>query len=93
MLARLGCDRRALMASLRSQTAAYFAAPLAVALCHAACVVGVIYTNALSFAGVDPMVLAGAAGLVMGVYLLYLVCTYQVAKGAIVSGVGSRLLS
>ena len=93
MLARLGCDRRALMASLRSQMAAYFAAPLAVALCHAACVVGVIYTSALSFAGVDPMVLAGAAGLVMGVYLLYLVCTYQVAKGAIVSGVGSRLLS
>ena len=52
-----------------------------------------MYTSALSFAGVDPMVLAGAAGLVMGVYLLYLVCTYQVAKGAIVSGVGSRLLS
>ncbi|WP_321970999.1 FtsX-like permease family protein [Paratractidigestivibacter sp.] len=93
MLARLGCDRRALMASLRSQMAAYFAAPLVVALCHATCAVGVMYTSALSFAGVDPMVLAGAAGLVMGVYLLYLVCTYQVAKGAIVSGVGSRLLS
>ena len=93
MLARLGCDRRALMASLRSQMAAYFAAPLVVALCHAACAVGVMYTSALSFVGVDPMVLAGAAGLVMGVYLLYLVCTYQVAKGAIISGVGSRLLS
>ncbi len=93
MLARLGCDRRALLASLRSQMAAYFAAPLVVALCHAACTVGVVYASALSFAGVDPMVLAGAAGLVMGVYLLYLVCTYQVAKGAIVSGVGNRLLN
>lgn len=93
MLARLGCDRRALLSSLRSQMMAYFAAPLVVALCHAGCAVGVMYTNALSFAGVDPMVLAGAVGLVMGVYLLYLVCTYQVAKGAIVSGVGNRLLS
>ncbi len=86
MLARLGCDRRTLMASLRSQMIAYFAAPLVVALCHAAYAVSVMYTNVLSLAGVDPLVLVGATGLVMGIYLLYLVCTYQVAKGAIISG-------
>ncbi len=86
MLARLGCDRRTLMASLRSQMIAYFAAPLVVALCHAAYAVSVMYTSVLSLAGVDPLVLVGATGLVMGIYLLYLVCTYQVAKGAIISG-------
>ncbi len=85
MLARLGCDRRTLMASLRSQMIAYFAAPLVVALCHAAYAVSVMYTSVLSLAGVDPLVLVGATGLVMGIYLLYLVCTYQVAKGAIIS--------
>ncbi len=90
MLARLGCDRRMIQGSLRTQIAAYFMAPLAVAVCHSVCAVSVVYSTMLSLYGVSTLVLLGAAALVLGVYLLYMVGTYLVARSTVTVGIDRR---
>lgn len=87
-LSDLGCDMRRICGSLRAQTTVYFCAPIALAVCHTACAVGVVGATLFSELGVDPTGLIGiAAGFIAAVYLVYLVVTYLLSKSIVRSAI------
>ena len=95
LLAQLGCDRGMVLRSLRTQIGIYFVAPLLVAGCHSACAISLLYKNLLSIWGTGAVTSTLAVGiaLVVAVYAIYLVSTYLVARSAVVSGAGKKLLA
>ena len=95
LLAQLGCDRSMVLRSLRTQIGIYFGAPLLVAGCHSACAIYVLYKNLLSFWGGSAVAgtLCVGIALVVAVYAIYLVSTYLVARSAVISGAGKKLLA
>lgn len=94
LLAQLGCDRGMVLRSLRTQIVIYFVAPLLVAGCHSACTISLLYKNLLSLWGASAVTNALASGiaLVVAVYAVYLASTYLVARSAVVSSAGKKLL-
>ena len=95
LLAQLGCDRAMVLRSLRTQIGIYFVAPLLVAGCHSACTISVLYENLLSLWGASAVTgtLTIGIALVVAVYAIYLASTYLVARSAVVSGAGKKLLA
>ncbi|WP_307982991.1 ABC transporter permease [uncultured Senegalimassilia sp.] len=95
LLAQLGCDRSMVLRSLRTQIGIYFVAPLLVAGCHSACAISLLYKNLLSFWGTGAVsgTLAVGIALVVAVYAIYLASTYLVARSAVISGAGKKLLA
>lgn len=95
LLAQLGCDRTMVLRSLRTQIGIYFVAPLLVAGCHSACTISLLYKNLLSIWGASAVTgtLAIGIALVVAVYAIYLASTYLVARSAVVSGAGKKLLA
>ena len=95
LLAQLGCDRDMVLRSLRTQIVIYFVAPLLVAECHSACTISLLYKNLLSLWGASAVTntLAIGIALVVAVYAVYLASTYLVARSAVVSGAGKKLLA
>lgn len=93
MLAEIGCDRRMIFRSLRTQVILYFLMPLVLAVCHAVCAVGVISDAMLGQLGVsvlEPALMTGAlVGIVYGAYLLI---TYFASRSIIRIGLGKKLL-
>ncbi|WP_165172340.1 FtsX-like permease family protein [Adlercreutzia sp. ZJ242] len=82
LLAKLGCDERALNRSLFTQVLVYFLAPLALAVCHSACAIGVMSTTLFEALGVPvqgPIMMA--AGFTLVIYGGYLLITYFASKG------------
>lgn len=95
LLAQLGCDRAMVLRSLRTQIGIYFVAPLLVAGCHSVCTISLLYKNLLSIWGASAVTgtLAIGIALVVAVYTIYLASTYLVARSAVVSGAGKKLLA
>ena len=95
LLAQLGCDRAMVLRSLRTQIGIYFVAPLLVAGCHSACTISVLYENLLSLWGASAVTgtLTIGIALVVAVYAIYLVSAYLVARSAVISGAGKKLLA
>ena len=95
LLAQLGCDRDMVLRSLRTQIGIYFVAPLLVAGCHSACAICILYKNLLSLWGTGAItsMLAVGIALVVAVYAIYLAFTYLVARSAVISGAGKKLLA
>ena len=95
LLAQLGCDRDMVLRSLRTQIVIYFVAPLLVAGCHSACTISLLYKNLLSLWGASAVTntLAIGIALVVAVYAVYLASTYLVARSAVASGAGKKLLA
>ena len=81
--------------SLRTQVGIYFGVPLLVAGCHSACTISLLYKNLLSIWGASAVTgtLAIGIALVVAVYAIYLASTYLVARSAVVSGAGKKLLA
>ncbi|MFR4802525.1 MAG: hypothetical protein ACLT98_03870 [Eggerthellaceae bacterium] len=81
VLAEIGCDRRMIFRSLRAQVLVYFLVPLALAVCHTVCAVGVISDAVLAQLGVsvlEPALMTGVlTGIVYGAYLLVTHCQPQ----------------
>ena len=93
VLAEIGCDRRMIFRSLRTQVLVYFLVPLALAVCHTVCAVGVISNAVLSQLGVsvlEPALMTGV--LVAVVYGAYLLVTYFASRGIIRAYLGKKLL-
>ena len=93
VLAEIGCDRRMIVRSLRAQVLVYFLVPLAVAVCHTVCAVGVISDSVISQLGVsvlEPALMT--AVLVAVVYGAYLAVTYFASKGIIRASLGKKLV-
>lgn len=92
-LAKIGCDRRMILGSLRHQVLVYFLAPLVVAACHAACAIAVSQKTLFSGFGIDagPAILA-AAVVTIGVYGVYLVVTYLGCRNVVRGALGRHLL-
>lgn len=89
-LSQLGCDDALIRGSLRTQTMAYFLAPLALAGCHSACAIGVVSRTIFQSLGISvlgPTLLAVAV--VVLVYGSYLAVTYGASR-AIVQGALAR---
>ena len=83
---KLGCDQRMLNRSLLIQVLVYFLAPLALAVCHSACAIGVLSDSLLDAIGTSTAgPIALAAVLVVVVYGGYLAVTY-LASRSIVAG-------
>ena len=95
LLAQLGCDRGMVLRSLRTQIGIYFVVPLLVAGCHSACTISLLYKNLLSLWGTGAVtgMLAVGIALVVAVYAIYLTSTYLVARSAVISGAGKKLLA
>ncbi|WP_058269844.1 FtsX-like permease family protein [Olsenella massiliensis] len=93
-LAQLGCTRRQVLGSVRTQTLLYFLVPLALALCHTACVIWVMNRNLFSALGVSPLVpVSLAVGIVVVVYGGYLLVTYLCCSAIVRGALGRRLLA
>ncbi|OFK23264.1 FtsX-like permease family protein [Olsenella sp. HMSC062G07] len=93
-LAQLGCTRRQVLGSVRTQTLLYFLVPLALALCHTACVIWVMNRNLFSALGVSPLVpVSLAVGIVVVVYGGYLLVTYLYCSAIVRGALGRRLLA
>lgn len=93
VLAEIGCDRRMIFRSLRTQVLVYFLVPLALAVCHTACAVGIISDSVIKQLGVsvlEPALMT--AVLVAVVYGAYLLVTYFASKGIIRASLGKKLL-
>ena len=85
----LGCDKRDIFRSLRTQTVAYFLAPLALAASHTACAIAVLANTLFSELGVDISgSIALSTGMMIAVYALYLTITYLLSKNVVRSTLG-----
>lgn len=93
VLAEIGCDRRMIFRSLRAQVLVYFLVPLALALCHTVCAVGIISDAVLVQLGVSVLEPALMTGVLVGVvYGAYLLVTYYASRGIIRASLGKKLL-
>lgn len=80
----LGCEMRQILGSLRTQTVAYFCAPLLLAAAHTACAVKVVSGTLFSELGVNMLGPIGlAVGFVACVYGVYLLVTYLLSKSIV----------
>ncbi|BAK44814.1 ABC transporter permease [Eggerthella sp. YY7918] len=92
-LAEIGCDRRMIFRSLRTQTLVYFLVPLGLAVCHAVCAVSIISKTIVEQLGVSVLEPALMTGIFTAViYGAYLLVTYFASKGIIHSSLGKKLL-
>lgn len=88
-LSTLGCDRRTILRSLKTQTVVYFLAPLALATSHTVCAIAVLSGTLFNELGVDISgSIAFSAGMVCAVYAVYLVVTYLLSRNVIASDLG-----
>lgn len=86
MLFRLGCDKRMVARSLFAQVGIYFLLPLAIAVCHAACAIGVLSKELFDALGVSVAgPIAMAAAFVAVIYGGYFAVTYLTSKNAVVN--------
>lgn len=86
-LAKLGCETRQVLGSLRHQTELYFLAPLAVACAHTAWAIHVMNLALFPATGFDVGgSVALAALLVIAIYGSYLVITYLTSKNLVRQG-------
>ena len=93
VLAEIGCDRRMIFRSLRTQVLVYFLVPPALALCHTVCAVGIISDAVLVQLGVSVLEPALMTGVLVGVvYGAYLLVTYYASRGIIRASLGKKLL-
>lgn len=84
LLSKLGCDRSMIGRSLRTQVLVYFLAPLGLAVCHAACAIGVVSSTLLKSVNVSILgPTAMTVLLVVLVYGAYLVVTYAASRNII----------
>ena len=91
VLAEIGCDRRMIFRSLRTQVLVYFLVPLALALCHTVCAVGIISDAVLVQLGVSVLEPALMTGVLVGVvYGAYLLVTYYASRGIIRASLGKK---
>ena len=93
VLAEIGCDRRMIFGSLRTQVLVYFLVPLVLAVCHTACAVGIISDEVIAQLGVsvlEPALMTGV--LVAVVYGAYLLVAYFASCGIIKASLGKKLL-
>lgn len=84
MLAKLGCDEKSLYRSLFAQVLVYFLAPLALAVCHSACAIGVLASSLFEVLGSPvqgPILMA--AGFTLVIYGGYLLVTYFASRGIV----------
>ncbi|MEG0418489.1 ABC transporter permease [Gordonibacter sp.] len=93
VLAEIGCDRRMILRSLRTQVLVYFLVPLVLAVCHTVRAVSVISGAILAQLGVSviepALMTAVLAGLVYGAYLLV---AYFASRGIIRTALGKKLI-
>lgn len=83
-LSSIGCDRRMILGSLRSQTVLYFAIPLAVALIHAAYAVTVLNGSLFAEFGVDPISgILVCGGLITVIYGCYGAVAYWASRSIV----------
>lgn len=93
VLAELGCDRRMILGSVRTQVLVYFFAPLVPAVSHTVCAVGVISQNVFEQLGVSVIgPVALTVMLVVIVYGTYLLVTYYASRGIIRASLGKKLI-
>lgn len=93
VLAEIGCDRRMIFRSLRTQVLVYFIVPLGLAVCHTVCAVGIISESVIKQLGVSVLEPAMMTAVLVGVvYGAYLLVTYFASKGIIRSHLGKKLL-
>ncbi len=93
LLAQLGCDRRMVLGSLRTQVVIYFLAPLGLAICHTICATSVLGQTLFIHLGVsatEPILMTAA--LVVIVYGSYLLVTYFASRSIIKGALGKKLL-
>lgn len=91
LLSKLGCDRSMISRSLRAQVLVYFLAPLALAVCHAACAIGVVSSTLLESVNVSILgPTAMTVLLVVLVYGAYLVVTYAASRNIIGQAISSH---
>ena len=93
VLAEIGCDRRMIFRSLRGQVIVYFLMPLALAVAHTVCAVGVISSTVLEQLGVsiaEPALMTAVLAAV--VYGSYLLVTYYASRGIIRTSLGKKLI-
>lgn len=91
MLSRIGASQRMIDRSLLIQILVYFLLPLAVAICHAACAIGVISKelfNALGTSVLGPISMTAA--LVAIVYGGYLLVTYLTSRSVVNGSLRAR---
>ena len=82
ILWKLGCDAGMIYRSLLTQVLVYFLVPLALAVCHAACAIGVLSDSMFDAIGVSTLTpIMMAAGLTVVVYGGYMFVTYLAARG------------
>ena len=94
VLAEIGCDRRMIFRSLRAQVLVYFLVPLALAVCHTVCAVGVISDAVLAQLGVSVLEPALMTGVLTGiVYGAYLLVTHFASRSIIRASLGKKLLA
>lgn len=85
-LSTLGASEKQIACSLRHQTLAYFAAPLAVATCHTACALLVLNDALMAELGVDmASSVAGSAIVIVAIYTIYFLIAYKASKSMIKS--------
>lgn len=93
VLAEIGCDRCMIFRSLRAQVLVYFLVPLALAVCHTVCAVGVISDAVLAQLGVSVLEPALMTGVLTGiVYGAYLLVTHFASRSIIRASLGKKLL-
>ncbi|WP_101722355.1 FtsX-like permease family protein [Eggerthella timonensis] len=93
VLAEIGCDRRMIFRSLRTQVLVYFLVPLALAVSHTVCAVGIISDSVLAQLGVSVLEPAMMTGVLVGiVYGAYLLVTYFASRSIIRASLGKKLL-
>lgn len=82
ILSKLGCDAGMIYRSLLIQVLVYFLVPLALAVCHAACAIGVLSDSMFDAIGVNTFTpIMMAAGLTIVIYGGYMLVTYLAARG------------
>ena len=93
VLAEIGCDRRMIFRSLRTQVLVYFLVPLALAVSHTVCAVGIISDSVLAQLGVSVLEPAMMTGVLVGiVYGAYLLVTYFASRSIVRASLGKKLL-
>ena len=84
ILSKLGCDAGMIYRSLLIQVLVYFLVPLALAVCHAACAIGVLSDSMFDAIGVNTFTpIMMAAGLTIVIYGGYMLVTYLAARGIV----------
>lgn len=92
MLWRLGVSEGMLNRSLFVQVLVYFLAPLALAVCHSACAIGVLSDTLFAALGGQDVLspISMAAAFTLGIYGCYFLVTYFVSRRIVKGGLRAR---